>query len=693
MTDSPLRLTTDFPPVDRQTWREVVDRDLKGVPFEKRLVTRLYENLSVPPLYLDEDWPAQGDPSGLPGQPPGTRGFAALPPAQGWTAMQRFAHPDPTVVAKEAAQELLRGVDAILLDVAVPDTAGAVTDSDGVVVGCLADLAAALDGIALDEVPIALSAGRAGYAAACALVALWQERGVPSTLARAAFNLDPIATMASGSLGKDEITGQLSTLGQLARFAAEELPNVTSVMVSSAPYNDAGATAVQELAAVLATGIAYLRAMEAAGLEPTQAHSQIVVQLPVGCDQFLEIAKLRALRCLWNMVLEGCGVAPDARRVRLHATTAKRVLTQRDPWVNMLRATVGCFSAAVAGADIISVEPFDAAIGAPDKLGRRLARNTQVVLKEESHLARVADPSGGCWYVEKLTQQLAEAAWKEFQSIEQRGGIVAVLNDGSLRESIEAVRQQRATDIARRKAPITGVSEFPSVKQPPVERQRPDTAAIIAKSQERAAKSASPDLSSKLVALRAATDGASIHAAVAALRSGAALSALASTRGAASAPSSALAPWRLASDFEALRDASDEHLRKTGKRPQVFLANLGPVAHHTARAMFTQNFFEAGGFEVLANTGFADATSAAAAWRQASAPLAVICSSDTLYESMVKDVAPALKNAGVSTLLLAGRAGEQEKAYRDAGVDDFIFIGCNVIDTLKTLLRAQGALS
>lgn len=604
-------------------------------------------------------------------------------------AIQRYSDPDPVRVAELIAAEIERGVDGVWLELAHAGEA----DAGGVVVDSLADLDTALRGVPLGTVPVALDAGGGFLEAAAMLIGVWKARGIGLADARGAFNADPIGAAARGLLSLDALPEHLESLGELASFTARELPNTTAVLISTAPYNAAGATAIQELAAALATGVSYLRAMERAGLPVAQAEGQMIVELPVGCDQFLEIAKLRALRALWHSVLRGAGVDGPGHRLKIAATTAARVLTKRDPWVNMLRTTVGCFAAAVGGADLISVAPFDSAIGLPDELGRRVARNTQVILREESNLARVADPAGGCWYVEKLTEELAQAAWKEFQSIEGRGGMAAVLKDGSLAASIEAVRQQRAQNIAKRKDPITGVSEFPNVKEAPVKRALPNLDTVRASSAARTRASAQAGLDAAQAAFAAAPHGARLDAAIRAASLGASLSSLTTSATRVVNRPALLREWRLASDFEAIRDASDAFLEKTGKRPQVFLANLGSVAHHTARAMYTQNFFEAGGFEVLSNSGFRDAAAAAAALGASGARLAVICSSDTLYESMVPEVAPALKASGLPKLLLAGRPGDREAAYRAAGVDGFIFIGCDVLATLTDLLRAEGVLS
>ncbi len=696
MTESKLRLLDDFPAVEPATWRALVEKDLKGAPFEKRLVTRLYEGITVQPLYMKQDWATEADASGLPGQAPMTRGSTALPQGSGWQVRQRFAHPDVDATAKQIARELERGVDAVCLSLCgcvQEGNAPCAASKEGLVLDSLAELERALGTTDLSKVPVVLDAGASFFGAAATLIALWKKRGVSPAAASGNLGADPFSALAGRGALLGSAQDALSQVAALAQWTKQNAPNVRAVRVSTAVYAEAGATAVQELAAALATGVAYLAAMESAGLSAAEASAQIEFSLSVGTDQFLEIAKLRAMRSLWSRVLEACSVPAAQQGIKLHAFTSKRVLTQRDPWVNMLRTTVGCFASAVGGADAITIEPFDARLGVSDELGRRVARNTQVVLKEESHLARVVDPMGGCWYGETLTEQLAQKAWEAFQGIMAAGGMLAVLQSGKFAQEIAKVAADRAANVAKRKDPITGVSEFPNVNEAPVALPVIDVTALVAASQ-RANASAAEAAKSQLAALSGKQGTALLDAAIAALRAGATL--VATSRAAArdaAATAAALTPAPMAKGFERLRDAADAFKAKTGARPRVFLANMGTVAQHTARATFTRNFFEAGGFETITNDGFADAAAAAEAFRKSGAPIAVICSTDAMYEQVVASVAPALKAAGAREVVLAGRPGDKEADYKSAGVGRFIFMGCNVEQTLTECLAAQGVLS
>ncbi|HZY75043.1 MAG TPA: methylmalonyl-CoA mutase family protein, partial [Jatrophihabitantaceae bacterium] len=334
----------------------------------------------------------------------------------------------------------------------------------------------------------------------------------------------------------------------------------------------------------------YLRALTDAGLAVDEALELIEFRFAVTDDQFTSIAKLRAARRLWGRVAELSGAAPTLRGQRQHAVTSAAMMTQRDPWVNMLRTTIACFAAAVGGADAITVLPFDNAIGLPDDFARRIARNTQSVLHDESSLGRVLDPGGGSWYVESLTQQLAERAWSAFTAIERSGGALAYV-DGELADALARTRAQRDEQIALRRMPITGVSEFAFLEEQPVTRAP-------------------------------------------------------SPRPASTGP---VAAHRYAEQFEALRDRADA----AANRPTLFLAALGPAAVHSPRAGFAANLFAAGGICSVTGTGTVDEL--AQAFADSGCALACICSSDKVYAESAAEAAQALRAAGAAQVWLAGK--------------------------------------
>jgi methylmalonyl-CoA mutase len=431
-----------------------------------------------------------------------------------------------------------------------------------------------------------------------------------------------------------------------------------------------------------------------AGMTADAACRQILFTISVPADQFLGIAKLRAARKLWSRIAEAFGAAEPARAMNLHAVTALRMMSRRDPWVNILRNTVACFAAAVAGAETITVHPFTAAIGPDNALSRRVARNTHVILAEESNLSKVIDPAGGSWYVESRTDEIAKIAWSEFQAIEKDGGIGAAIQQGSLAAKVAAVWAQREKAIATRRDPVTGVSEFPNILETPVELETADVAALRRTAAERlaAARANARVDAAKLAALAAGGD-AVVAKAVELAAAGASIGSLAAAFAGAGVTVAPLPSHRLAEAFEALRDAADAYAKAHGAQPTLFLANLGTVAQHTARATFAKNYFETAGIRALTNEGFADAAGCAAAFKASGAKFAILCSADPIYEQMVPAVAPALKAAGCEFLFLAGNPGDKRDAYMAAGVDDFIFLGSNVLDTTRATLARLGVIT
>lgn len=650
MSDPCLKLASEFPVPDRAQWLALVDKALKGAPFDKKLLTRLYEGIVVQPLYTRDDFATAGDPTGFPGAAPFLRGGQASGAgAQGWAIRADHAAAEPADANAAILDDLLRGATAIQLrfDRATrqgcPNEAAAWGD-DGIAVQDEADLDRVLKDVLLDLVPVSLDAGVGAIDAAAALVGLWRERGIGPDQARGGFGIDPLGTLVAEGVAFAPLPACLERMAEVADATRRDWPLVRAVTVDTTAWHEAGATAAQDLAVALATGTQYLKAMVAAGMDIADALAQIAFTLPVDCDQFLSIAKLRAARLTWARVAEACGAPEPARRMDLTARTSRRMMSRRDPWVNLLRTTVAGFAGGVGGADAVVVVPFDAELGPSDAFARRLARNIQILLKEESSLDRVIDPAGGSWYVETLTRQLAEAAWAEFQAIEAAGGMLAVIEDGSLAARVAAAWAEREQAIAKRKAPLTGVSEFPNLHEAPVERPAPDLRRLRAAATRRAAAHPAP---------RPAV-----------------------TR----AP---LPRHRLGEAFEALRDAASAFRAKHGAWPRLFLANLGPVASHTGRATYAKNFFEAGGIETLGNTGFATPEEAVAAFQASGATAACLCGADAFYQEHAETFARALKAAGAKTLYLAGAPGEAKAAWQAAGIDDFIFVGGDVLGTLR----------
>jgi len=700
MLPEKLTIEDEFPPVGYDQWRALAEADLKGATLEQKLVTHTYDGVDIQPIYTRRDELGPNEPIGLPGQPPFVRGATATGSVRdGWDLRQEHAHPDLKVTNQAILDDLEGGATSIRLrfDAAArngtdPDdtAADALVIQDGLTAYSVDDLDKAFGGVQLSLIGVSLEAGVAFVPAAAMQVSLWRRREVKVDQARGAFNADPLAVLASEGQLPVSTSAALKLLAEMAAWTAQNYPHVTAVGVDTSVYHHAGATAAQDIGFAVASGVEYLRSVTAEGLHIDAAARQIVFSFSLGTHHFLAIAKLRAARWLWSRVIEAAGGSPAAGAMHINVSTSKRVLTQRDPYVNLLRNTVAMFAAGIGGANSVTSVPFDAMLGSPDRFSRRIARNTALILQDEAHLNRVIDPAGGSWFLDRLTKEIAEQGWKVFQEVERTGGMLKTLTSGWIAGQIETAFAPRAKNIALRKEGITGVSEFPDVGESQISRAQVDVAAIRAAAIERvkAARKKLPSLK------QIATGANRMESAIAAAGEGATIGQIADALGFGQ-ESSEIPPLEtryFAEPFEKLRAASDAWQATNGRRPTVFLANMGPLAHHTARATYAKNFFEAGGFEVVTSGGFADAPAAAAAFGRSGALIAVICSSDKLYPEIVPPLAAQLKAAGARSVVLAGNPGANEQAWRSAGVDQFIFIKCDVLATLRELLQEEGVL-
>ena len=584
---SDLPLAAEFPPATRADWMKLVDAALKGAPFDRKLVSKTYDGLRIEPLYE---------------RAADARPVAGRAPAAPWQVMQRVDHPDPAAANAQALHDLENGATGLTLVIA-----GSAGSYGYGLAATEAAIERALDGVYLDAgIALEIDAGTDTDAARL-VAALVQRRGIAAGTTNIRFGLDPLAPNLAATVS------DLAGRGFVGPFVAAD----------GRPVHAAGGSEAQELAFALANGVAALRALEAGGIALDAARRMIFFRLAADADQFLTLAKFRALRKLWARVAEACGLEPQP--ICISAETAWRMMTRRDPHVNMLRTTIATFSAGLGDADAISVLPFTQAIGLPDGFARRIARNTQLILLEESNLAKVSDPAAGSGGMEDLTQKLCIAAWGLFQEIEAAGGMAAAFEHGLIQNKVAAARAERENAIAHRTDALTGVSEFPNIHEVPAKVLDVPPVGV--------------------------------------------------------ARSTVLPQIRLAEPFEALRDASDRMLAATGARPKVFLANLGTLAEFTARATFAKNFFEAGGIEAVGDDDKSRGDMIAA-FKASGAKLACLCSSDEVYAREAADAAKALAAAGAKRLYLAGRPRDAD-ALKATGVGSFIFAGCDALVALQ----------
>jgi methylmalonyl-CoA mutase len=607
MPESDMPFADAFPPAEEAQWRKLVDGVLKGKSFET-LVSKTYDDIAIVPLYPR---PSEAAP----------RALRAAPGP--WSVVQRIDHPDPVEANKQALIDLENGATGLQLvfSGSTGDYGFALPDASE------ETIAQVLDGVFLETgINIELDLSAATRDAAANVAHLIEARGIDPALTNIVFGLNPLGGVARGKIDAEDWPSLAPKFAQYVRSLADRGFAKSLCVADARLVHAAGGSEVQELAFALASSVAYLRALEASHIDLDAARQMISFRLAADADQFCGIAKFRALRRLWARVEEACGLTPTP--LHLHAETAWCMMTRVDPHVNLLRTTMAVFSAALGGADSISVLPFTQALGLPDASARRLARNTQLVLSEESNLDKVSDPAAGSGGYEALTSEFCERAWDLFQQIEKQGGLHKALASGSFQSRVAETRARRRERVARRLDPLTGASEFPILEEVSVSVLKP-------------------------LQLSPETEDAKT-----------------------------LPRIRLAEPFEHLRAAADA-LADKGTRPTIFLANLGSLATFAPRAMFAKNFFAAGGIAAIDSDGFESPQDAAASFDASGAELACVCSSDAVYAEQAAVTARALADAGAKAIYLVGRPCRQEAELRQAGVTDFIYQSCDVLRVLR----------
>ena len=607
-----LSLAADFATPTLEAWEQEVlkvlnrkrpeGKELNIEQAYKRLTSTTVDGLVIKPLYTVDDGV---DEIGFPGVTPFTRGTTVRTGEmdEGWFIAQLVEDPDPAAARKAIGEDLERGTSAVWVRV----------DPDAIPADRLSDV---LGDVLFDLAPVHVSSNTDELAAARALVEVLKASGKDNI--RGTLGIDPIGFAAlNGGIPDQSVVAEAVEL-------AKPFPGLRPLVVDAWRYDSMGAGDVQQLAYALATGVEYVRALTELGLSVDEAFDKIAFRVSANTDQFITIARLRALRTLWSRVGEVLGVDPDHRGAIQHAVTSLRETSRDDAYVNVLRGTISAFAASVGQAETISVLPLDAAIGLPNDLSRRIARNTQILLAEESNLGRVNDPAGGAWFVESMTKQLSEKAWELFGQIDEAGMAKAVA-EGTVAAQLAATNEARAKLLATRKLPLTGVSMFPNHTEELLERTpRPET------------------------------------------------------------PKLGGIPFVRDSEvFEALRDRS----AAAEKRPTVLLACLGTRRDFGGREGFTSNLYHVGGIDTVIAEG-TDPQVFVEALKKADTTIAVLCSSAKVYAEHGLAVARALKDAGAQEVRVAGQfkeLGTDEAAIKEV-VDDNVFDGMNVVELLTTTL-------
>lgn len=687
-------------------WVEACNALLKGQPFEKVMYTKNYEGITFDPIYTrkdtdgilpTDDYPGMGDflrgatVNGYVHEPWGiAQGCDETLPSDNNELLKEEIDKGSTVYNVKLDSATLNGVD-------VKD-AEHVGDT-GVNITTVEDMSVLLNGLKLEKYPLMMYAGAGAKGLLAMTAAALKASGKDLSAVKGVIGADPIGELVKSGKTKTSLNALYDEMAETIKYTAAKAPEMRTVFVRSNVYTDGGADSVQEVAYTFATAVEYIREMQKRGLGLKEIAKSLYFEFNQGANFFMEIAKLRALRQVWAAIMEAFGAEEQCRSIMVHGRSSRFTKTVVDPYVNMLRNTTQTFSSVVGGVTSYENPPFDELIRKGDVFSRRIARNLHVMLQEEFGMLCPIDAAGGSWAVETLTKQIAEKIWAEFQKIEEMGGMVKALEAGYVQKQVAEVLEKRFKALEMRKDRAVGVNMYPNMTEEPLERREEDTPKLK-KQREAAVAAYTADIDTNYLAKKLA-DVATVEGAMEAFSNGATIGQVAAAGCKAEPVESveAIAAHHWTERYEALRFDTERYMKETGKNIEVFLANMGPIPQHKARADFSTSFLQVGEFNVHLNDGFQDGEDGTAIEKCAKAAaefpydVAVICSTDATYPEIVPALAPKLKAAlpEGATLFLAGAAPKDlEQTYRDAGVDEFISVKANCFAILKMLQKKKG---
>jgi methylmalonyl-CoA mutase len=660
-----------FPPPDYETWKETVEKSLKGKPYEK-LFSKTYEGIQLKPIYTREDLSSLEHIEQYPGfshyvRGTSVNGYVKEP----WAISQEIFAESPEQWNEIVKHDLSKGQTEIHL----------VLDKLPFWVNTVEDLETMFAGIPLTDYSIRIDAGDCSLPFVSLFKAFIEKHQLSFSKLRGTIGMDPLGSLIESGQTNFSLSTLYDVMADITRWSHEHFPYIKTIMIHGEPYHHAGANVVQELAFAFATAVEYIRELMARGLTIDEVAPNMSFSFAIGSHFFMEIAKLRAARLVWSNIIQAFNGNKESQKLVIHARTSYFTKTVHDPYVNMLRSTTEAFAAVVGSANSLHVSPFDEPIRPADEFSRRIARNTQLILLEESHLGKVIDPAGGSYFVETLTHQIAEEAWKLFQQIEIKGGMVQALQDGFVQTEVKKVADKRLEQVKMRNEKIVGTNFYANLAEPVMKK-------------EKLQKERTTEVLNKDIVKQLKNEFASKRFVKPAFTMVERKASAQDIRKALHSETLIIQPlnrWRLAEPFEQLRAASLQHLEKTGSRPKVVLLNIGTIPQYKPRADFITGFFETGGFEVKSNIG-REVSDETLEELVSEGTHFIICGTDDMYKDWVPNLAVKLKKEHPSIrLYVAGKqAPDIEQAFILSGIDGFIHMKSNVYETLVQFMYDMG---
>jgi len=667
------KLFKEFPKVTKKEWNDKITEDLRCKNFDKTLVWNTYDNLDIDPFYTRDDINKLDYFTNLlPGEYPFTRTCNSY--SNNWDICEDIFHEDPSIANKQALEGIESGLSSINFICEVNGR-----EIKGISIQDQSDLSKLIKDINLERIKINYTSGICAKEILSMHINELMKRGLPLDKAHGSLNFDPIRYLQlSGSLQSNQ-SDYLYQLRSIIEFLSKNMPNFTGLTVNSHQYHNSGASVVQELAFTLASAVEYLDQLTSIGLTVDKITNHMRFSFSIGSSFFMQIAKLRAARSLWSQIVKQfkpennmcCSMKIDAKVPSWNKTIY-------DPYVNMLRETTECMAAAIGGCDSITTLPIDFSYKPPDSFSRRLSRNTQLILKYESYLDKVVDPSGGSYYIENLTDMISKEALEIFKQVEKRGGMIESLKSGSIQHDIEQTRQNRDSNIAKTKDIFLGTNHYPNRDE-----RMLDKISEIYKSNKVHISNRKNKINSNTGILELAefmnTGNIKLGDTI-------------NIDNKKSVSITPLIPYRGPSMFESLRFKTENYFKKTGKLPKVFPFPFGDnLAIRNLRATYTANFFGCAGFEIIENPGFDNINDGIASLVDTQPEIVVLCSSDNEYLKTGIDICKMIKNEIPQThIVVAGYPNDDFKKLKQIGIEGFIYSGSDAVKILSHYQKKLG---
>ncbi|WP_225228837.1 methylmalonyl-CoA mutase family protein [Bacillus sp. PS06] len=659
-----------FQPIDDETWQKEAIKTLKGAPFET-LYTTTYENIKIKPLYTKSDIENPHSLDHMPGESPFVRGTNLLGyTAKPWLVAQKLDQKNLSIFNQSLKDDLTNGQTMIHFE--VTDSAN---PASGLPIYSNEDLLTVFEGINLEKTPLFINTGANSLPFFTLLFDYCKEKKALLHDLKGTVGMDPLSDLVRNGSLHYQVSALYDSMAFITKWAEKMTPNLSTILVNSEPYHNGGANAVSELAYSLATAVDYLYACIERGLDIDEVAPRMIFSFSIGSDFFIEIAKLRAAKRVWATIVDAFDGNMTSQKMRIHVQTSAYTKTHYDPYVNMIRSTIEAFAGAIGGIDSMHVTAYDEQIQSSKRIdSRRMARNIQLILQEEAFLTNVIDPAGGSWYIESLTNELAEKAYALFQEIESYGGMLEALKKGTPQNDIETTAMKRRENVQKRKDKIVGVNMYADLAEKPV----------VVRQTERI----KPDQIKRIIGLEDRMKKMIVEANLTSYSSEALLkSTIIEVQ---PLEVQAIKQHRLAEEFETLRTSSDAFLLKHGTRPKIGFIHLGTIAATKARADFATGFFEAGGFELIHSAGLYTGKDVSEWIHEHPLSAYVLCGKDDMYRAIVIDLTHKLEKTKITYYLVGDLSLEDEEMYRSAGVKSFIHSQTNCYETLLSLQLEMG---